>query len=104
MRIINRRHFVKFYTMQTTIDSLGQRVRDWSAAPVASAMCEVKEERSVESGFQREVLENQVIIEFRPALMVKPEMRAEMEGINYIVQTVMPLSRTKIRVELIRQR
>ena len=104
MRIISRRHFVKFYTLQTTIDDLGQRVRDWSASPIASVMCEVKEERSVEAGFQREIQDNQVTIEFRPALGVKPEMKAVLDDTNYIVQAVIPVTRTKMRVELVRQR
>lgn len=104
MRIINRRHLVKFYTLQTTTDPLGQRVRDWSAAPVASAMCQINEERSIESGYQREIQENQVTIEFRPALMVKPEMKAVLNDINYIVKTVFPISRAKMRAELVKQR
>lgn len=100
MRIINRRSFVKFYALQTTTDELGQRVKSWSAKPVASAMCGIKEERSVEGAYQREVPENQVTIEFRPALSVKPEMKAVMDGINYNVNAVKPLSRTRMIVEM----
>lgn len=103
MRIINRRHLCHFYTLVTTTDGLGQRVREWSAAPIASVMCEKKEERSVESGVQRDVLENKVTIEFRPAVNVKPEMKAVLDGMEYWVSAVWPVARTRMRVELVKR-
>lgn len=104
MRIINRRHLCHFYTLTTTTDTLGQRVRDWSTQPIASVMCEVKQESSIESGVQREVLESKVTIEFRPAVNVKPEMKAVLDGVDYWVETVYPIARTRMRVDMIKRK